>query len=136
MNSLLNIVTTHALSLVLAIVLALLIHEAGHYITARIFGEKLKFEFSVVKLKLKHLPPIPILRFTMDIPQELTKTQERIVALSGFGLELLVAVLLFIFVSGTISLRNYYILVSVLHLILYSRYAGESNDFKAFRNAS
>ena len=69
MNSLLNIVTTHALSLVLAIVLALLIHEAGHYITARIFGEKLKFEFSVVKLKLKHIPPIHILRFLFLYPE-------------------------------------------------------------------
>lgn len=135
MNSLLNIVTDHALSLVLAIVLALLIHEAGHYITARLFGEKLKFEFNVAKLKLKHLPPIPILRFTMDIPEAFTKTQHKICALSGFGLELLVTALLFIFVNDTYLLRNYYISVTVLHLILYPKYAGESNDFTAYKNA-
>ena len=124
----------HTLLICLAISLALLIHEMGHYIAAKLFGKTLKFKYGTAKLTIKPFPTIHVPRFTADIPQELTKTQERIVALSGFGLELLVAVLLFIFVSG--SLRNYYILVSVLHLILYSRYAGESNDFKAFRNAS
>ena len=124
----------HTLLICLAIALALLIHEMGHYIAAKLFGKTLKFKYGTAKLTIKPFPTIHVPRFTADIPQELTKTQERIVALSGFGLELLVAVLLFIFVSG--SLRNYYILVSVLHLILYSRYAGESNDFKAFRNAS
>lgn len=136
MNDLFKMLINHTLLICLAIALALLIHEMGHYIAAKLFGKTLKFKYGTAKLTIKPFPTIHVPRFTTDIPKELTKTQERIVALSGFGLELLVAVLLFIFVSGTISLRNYYILVSVLHLILYSRYAGDSNDFKAFRNAS
>ena len=125
----------HTLLICLAIALALLIHEMGHYIAAKLFGKTLKFKYGTAKLTIKPFPTIHVPRFTADIPEAFTKTQHKIYALSGFGLELLVTALLFIFVNDTYLLRNYYISVTVLHLILYPKYAGESNDFTEYKNA-
>lgn len=102
------------------ILLACLTHELGHYLTARLFKARLTFRFSWGKLFGK----IPVPRFTWDMPEGLTDRQKKIVALSGFGLELLAAPLLF---AAGIEI---YTEVALAHLALYPLYAGEANDFK------
>lgn len=102
------------------ILLACLTHELGHYLTARLFKARLTFRFSWGKLFGK----IPIPRYVWDMPEELTLKQKKLVALSGFGVELLAAI-----PCACIDFWEYPV-VAALHLVLYSFYAGENNDLR------
>lgn len=104
----------------LSVLAAFAVHEAGHCLAARLFGEKLAFRFALGRLFGK----IPIPRFIWDMPESLTARQKKIVALAGFGLELLAAPLLVV-----VGLELY-TAVALVHLVLYPMYAGEANDFK------
>ena len=100
--------------------LALLIHELGHYLIALYFGEQLAFRFELSKLFGK----IPIPRFIWTMPEGLTNMQKKAVALAGFGTELTAIV--------PCVLMGFweYAVVAGTHLVLYNWYAGENNDFK------
>lgn len=116
MGTALEIITAAVLSTFAAFV----IHEAGHFLAVRCFGEKLSFRFAWGKLFGK----IPVPRFTWNMPEALTDKQKKIVASAGFVLELSMTPLLV--VMGL----ELYAVVALAHLVLYPMYAGEANDFK------
>ena len=98
------------LNLILSIVFAGLIHELGHYLTAMFLGHTLEFRRQGF-------------RFVWDMPNDTPKHQ-RLIALSGFGVEILAAPLLYL--AGL----TLYPWVVVAHLMAYPFYAGEYSNFK------
>ena len=98
------------LNLILSVVLAGLIHEFGHYLTAMFLGHTLVFRRQGF-------------RFIWDMPNDTPKHQ-RLIALSGFGAEILTAPLLYL--AGLWL----YPWVVAIHLMAYPFYAGEHNDFR------
>lgn len=104
----------------LAGLLCLIIHEGGHYVSAKLFGKTIKFNFELGKIgNLKIVP-----RWTWKHPEGLEYWQLAIVCLAGFGIEVIVALL------DVILFHWYYIIIiTLLHLFAYNIYAGESNDF-------
>ena len=98
------------INILLSVVLAGLIHEMGHYTAALIFGYRLSFKRHGV-------------RFIWDMPNDTPKHQ-RLIALSGFGTEIVFAPLLYL-----AGLWLYPWVVAV-HLMAYPFYAGEANDFR------
>ena len=94
----------------ISLILAPLIHELGHYLAALYYGHNLVFRRQGI-------------RFIWDMPNDTPKHQ-RLMALSGFGLEVLFIPILFF---AGLTLYPY---VVILHLIAYPFYAGEANDFK------
>ena len=99
-------------NILLSVVFAGLIHELGHYLTALTFGHHLVFRRQGFRL-------------IWDMPND-TPQHQRLIALSGFGVEILFAPLLYF-----AGLWLYPWAVAV-HLMAYPFYAGESNDFKWF----
>mgnify|MGYP007016034378 CR=1 FL=1 len=97
------------LNLILSIVFAGLIHEMGHYLVALTFGHHLVFRRQGF-------------RFIWDMPEDTPKHQ-RLIALSGFGVEILFSPLLYL-----AGLWLYPWIVAV-HLMAYPFYAGDYNDF-------
>ena len=110
--------------LFIAGIVACVIHEGGHYLAARFFGERLKFRFAWGRFGVP--------RFVWDMPIfyqcEMWKT--KVIAAAGFGAELLAAVVL---LAAWHEFGLWYTGVAVAHLIAYRWYAGETNDFKWFR---
>ena len=102
------------LPLILAPILCMAFHEGGHFLMALAFGHALKFRFK------GWTPP----RFVWDMP-EMESWKQALVAVAGFGLELIMAGLLLNFPVG-----NYYAAFACFHLALYKFYAGEDSDFK------
>ena len=98
------------INILLSVVLAGLIHEMGHYLTALTFGHHLVFRRQGF-------------RFIWDMPND-TPQHQRLIALSGFGTEILFAPLLYL-----AGLWLYPWVVAV-HLMAYPFYAGEANDWK------
>ena len=96
--------------MIFSIILAFFIHESAHYLTARLCGHRLTFRRQG-------------LRFIWDMPED-TKQHQRLIALSGFGAEIVFAPLLY-FVGLTI-----YPWVVLTHLMVYSFYAGDYSDFR------
>ena len=94
----------------ISLILAGLIHELAHYLAALYYGHNLVFRRQGI-------------RFIWDMPNDTPKHQ-RLMALSGFGLEVLFIPILFF---AGLTLYPY---VVILHLIAYPFYAGEANDFK------
>lgn len=109
------------LPIILSLIAACLIHEAGHFIVALIFGETLRFHFAWGKLFGK----IPVPRFIWEMPKSFTSGQKMITGLAGFGAEFLTAIPLCI-IYGCWQ----YAAVVLLHLATYNYYADEANDFK------
>jgi hypothetical protein len=97
------------LNLILSVAIAGLIHELGHYLVALTFGHHLVFRRQGF-------------RFIWDMPND-TPQHQRLIALSGFGAEILFAPLLYL-----AGLWLYPWVVAV-HLMAYPFYAGDSNDF-------
>ena len=95
---------------ILSVILAGLIHELGHYLTALTFGHHLVFRRQG-------------LRYIWDMPND-TPQHQRLIALSGFGAEIVFAPLLYF-----AGLWLYPWVVAV-HLMAYPFYAGEANDFR------
>jgi hypothetical protein len=90
------------------------VHEAGHWIVARLMGYSIQFRRSGF-------------RFIWNMPVEATPRQKRIIAISGFGLELL-AVIPVIALNPNYGLL--YQMVADAHFIAYTFYAGDYNDFQ------
>ena len=104
------------MSIVSAILTAFITHEGGHFLAALLLtGKVLKFRFAFGKL---YVP-----RFTWTMPYT-TRKKQRIIALAGFGLEIVVAAAL-----SLIFWTPVFASVSMLHLLLYRFYAGECSDF-------
>jgi len=97
-------------SLLLSIVLAFLIHELSHLLTARCLGHHLTFRRQGI-------------RYIWDMPDD-TKQHQRLIALSGFGAEIVFAPLLYF-----VGLWAYPFVV-VGHLVGYRFYAGDYSDFR------
>lgn len=118
---------TFTLIPLIAVITAGLIHEGGHYLAALFLtGKKLKFHFA---LGWFWSGKLPVPRFIWTMPWTPDKWRRQVIALSGFGLELLVAVAMMIAnPAGTFS--RVYTLCALLHLVLYRFYAGEASDFK------
>ena len=95
---------------IVSLILAVIIHELGHYLTAMFLGHTLEFRRQGI-------------RFVWDMPNDTPKHQ-RLIALSGFGAEILAAPLLY-FAGLTL-----YPWVVVAHLMAYPFYAGECSDFQ------
>ena len=98
------------LNLIVSIVLAFLIHEAAHYLTALCYGHHLTFRRQGI-------------RYIWDMPED-TTAHQRLIALSGFGAEVLAVPLLYL-----VGLTAYPFVV-IGHLVAYRFYAGEYSDFK------
>lgn len=98
------------LNFILSIVFAGLIHELGHYLAAMFLGHTLEFRRQGI-------------RWIWDMPND-TEAHQRLIALSGFGAEIVFAPLLYLAGLGL------YPLVVVAHLCAYPFYAGEYSDFK------
>lgn len=99
--------------LVLCFVLCFVVHEGGHYLAARYFGRKLKFRFAWGKY---YVP-----RYIWDMPH-LEYSKQRIIAMSGFGAEALVA--------GILALLGWPWMggAFVAHFVAYPLYAGNASD--------
>jgi hypothetical protein len=93
----------------ISLLLAVIIHELGHYLTAMFLGHTLEFRRQGF-------------RFIWDMPNDTTQHQ-RLIALSGFGTEILFVPLLYL-----AGLWLYPWVVAV-HLMAYPFYAGDYNDF-------
>lgn len=103
-----------------AVMAAFFIHEAGHFFAALYFGHMLRFRFGWGKLG-----EIPIPRGIWYMPSD-TEAHRRIIAIAGFGAELLSAPLLYL-----IGLTPYP-LIAVVHLLVYPLYADGVSDFRWF----
>ena len=105
---------------------ACLVHEGGHYLAALLLTRKrLHFKFSPGRLGGK----IPIPRFTWVMPWTPDRWRREVIAMAGFGLELLVAIILVV-IAPRWTFAVAYTMVSLIHLFLYRFYAGEASDFK------
>ena len=107
------------LNIVLAGILACIIHEGGHYLAALCFGEKLKFRFEWGRL----FGVVPVPRGVWTMPY-MEPWKQRIVAIAGFGTE---------FAGAGIAVALgwlWLLLVASCHIVAYPAYAGESSDFK------
>ena len=98
------------LNLILSVVFAGLIHELGHYLTAMFLGHTLEFRRQGFRL-------------IWDMPND-TPQHQRLIALAGFGLEIIFCPLLYF-----AGLSLFPIVVSA-HLLAYPFYAGDYNDFR------
>ena len=98
------------IEILLSIAMAGLIHEMGHYLTAMFLGHTLEFRRQGI-------------RWIWDMPED-TPQHQRLIALSGFGAEIVFAPLLYF-----AGLWLYPWVVAV-HLMAYPFYAGECSDFQ------
>ena len=94
-----------------SVLLIPLVHEAGHWLAARLFGASLRFTFEWGKFGVP--------RWTWRWP-DVTKSQLRIICLAGFGLEF--TILPFMPRADQVA--------AVIHFIAYLFYAGEKSDWK------
>lgn len=109
-----------------SVVMACFIHESGHYLIARLYGETIHFTFELGTLWGIRCVP----RFIWYMPELFNLDQRRNVALAGFGFEFafVLPALLSDRLFGTI-----YFLVAIAHIGFYHLYAGESSDFYWFK---
>ena len=105
----------------LALFVAFLVHESSHYLAARLFSKRLNFRFSWGRLW-----KIPVPRYVWTMPY-MERWKQRVVALAGFGVELLGSTAAMLF-DGDFAF--WYVVVVFAHLFLYKFYAGEDSDFK------
>ena len=101
----------------LTVLLVPIVHEVGHFIVAKIFGQTLKFRFEWGKLG-----PIPIPRWTWKHP-DVKEWQLKIICIAGFGLEL--ALVPFMPLS--------YQVAAIAHFIIYPMYSGNNSDWSVFK---
>ena len=110
--------------MILAALIACVIHEGGHYWAARFFGKRLKFRFAWGRFGVP--------RFVWDMPHffQCEMWKAKVIAAAGFGAELLAAVVL---LAAWHEFGRWYAGVAVAHFIAYWWYAGETSDFRWFR---
>lgn len=107
--------------LILAVVLAFVAHEGGHFAAALCFGARLQFSFAWGRLW-----KIPVPRGVWRMP-DLEPWRQRVVALAGFGAEFAFVPVLYALAPG---LAVGYALVVLAHFWAYPWYAGTASDFK------
>ena len=112
------------IKLIVAISLAGIIHEGGHYLAALYFGSRLKFRFAWGRFGVP--------RFVWEMPHffQCEMWKAKVIAAAGFGFEFLAAV---VFLAAYPPFGLWYAGVALAHLVAYSWYAGEASDFKWFR---
>ena len=112
------------MALMIAILLAGLIHEGGHYLAALSFGRKLRFRFAWGRFGVP--------RFIWDMPYFFMNEgwKVKVIAAAGFGTELFTAVVL---LAAWREFGLWYAGVAVAHLAAYRWYAGDVSDFRWFR---
>ena len=112
------------LEILLAGILCAIVHEGAHYLSAKLFGKTIHFEFNWGKIAGIKLIP----RWTWRQPDGLKFWQLAIVCLSGFTIEILIGLLFALF--------NWYTMLSIglIHLFTYQYYAGEASDFNFLYN--
>ena len=120
-----DLILEYLFNLAIAFILAMITHEGGHYIAAKFFGETIKFSFKWGML----FNVIPIPRGIWEMPENLTKTQKKIVAGAGFFTEFLCA-----FIALFVFNWPYLLIVATIHIICYPLYCGEESDFKWFKD--
>lgn len=103
-----------------AALLAMIIHEGGHYIVAKLFGYTIHFTFQFGKLWF-----IPIPRGVWEMP-DTDPWKQRIIALAGFTFEILAAYPISLL---CFDFAKVYLVVALVHLIAYKFYAGDASDF-------
>ena len=110
--------------LILATLIACVIHEGGHYLAARLFGKRLRFRFAWGRFGVPH--------FVWDMPHffQYECWKAKVIAAAGFGAELLAAV---VFLAAWRGFGLCYAGVAMAHLAAYRWYAGEDSDFRWFR---
>lgn len=90
------------------------VHESGHWLMAAITG-------NIIVFKRQGF------RYIWKMPVTATADERKLIAISGFGVELLLGAV-FVHLSYTYGMA--YIVFVALHFISYPFYAGEYNDFK------
>lgn len=108
------------LKIILSILIAGVVHELGHFISAKIFGHTIKFKFAFGKFNVP--------RFVWFMP-EIERWKQRIIAMAGFGLEILFSAIVLFTYPG---FGTYLVFVSLLHFVTYKFYAGDVSDFNYF----
>ena len=97
-----------------SVLLIPIVHEAGHWLAARLFGSRLRFEFGWGDLFGVRVP-----RWTWQWP-DATPERLRIICQAGFVAELALVPLL----------PWPYAVVALLHFTAYPWYAGDHSDFR------
>lgn len=106
-----------SIEIYLTVLLIPIIHEAGHFIVAKIFGQTLNFKFEWGKLG-----PIPIPRWTWNHPN-VKEWQLKVICAAGFGLELVL-----------IPFMPFpYQVAAIAHFATYPMYAGDKSDWSVFK---
>lgn len=106
----------------LAVILAVVVHESGHWLCARAFGEKINFRFG-----WGLIGDIPVPRGLWTMP-DIEPWKQRMIAAAGFVAE--IAVGLVLLYEQIQPLASVYISFAVIHAILYKFYSGEASDYK------
>jgi hypothetical protein len=97
----------------LCLPLPVLVHEAAHWMAAKVLGTSIRFEFSWGKLG-----KIPVPRWTWRWP-DTTPLKLRVICLAGFAAEM--ALIPFLPLA--------YWVVAMVHFVLYPFYAKDNNDW-------
>lgn len=118
-------------SVLISAVSALVIHEAGHFIIARLFGYKARFVNGHVEIG-----GLSIWQPVVYVDKPMTPTARRAFGIGGFAFEFIAGSLLAVaalFWGGDWQIMSVtYIIVATLHLIAYPFYNANSsaNDFR------
>ena len=109
-------------------ILCCIIHEGSHMLVAKLFFNKsINFHFEYGNLfNFIYIP-----RGIWNMPNGLSKKQQKLIAGAGFTGEFIFGIILFMIYR---SFSYYYLLVALLHILLYNFYAGENSDFKFFKD--
>jgi len=107
------------------IILAGLVHEAGHWITAVLLGTSIKFEMFSSKLG-----PITIPRLVWDMP-DIKEWKQRFIAQSGFVVEFILIPFVYVFIP---NIAIWYTLATIFHFMTYPWYSADKayTDFQWF----
>ena len=106
----------------LAVLMAVAVHESGHWLCARSFGEKLNFS-----LGWGMIGEIPVPRGLWTMP-DIEQWKQRMIASAGFVAEIAVGLVLLL--EGTQPLAYVYMSFVFIHAALYKFYSGEDSDIK------
>lgn len=98
---------------VLCLPLPILVHEAAHWLVAKVLGTPIRFKSSWGRLG-----KVPVPRWTWTWP-DVSPFKLRVICLSGFAAEMALITLL----------PLAYWAVAMVHFVLYPFYAGENNDW-------
>ena len=91
------------------------------------FNKSINFHFEYGNLfNFIYIP-----RGIWNMPNGLNRKQQKLIAGAGFTGEFIFGIILFMIYR---SFSYYYLLVALLHILLYNFYAGENSDFNFFKD--